>query len=122
MRPWPSTGRDVWATRAATWRAEDETGTPINHCAGIASLGGVPTEAGMEALREAGEQRAEPRHRAEEHRPAQMVGDHILPLQIGLMGLRHALAQGDLRRAVQRAAHALKRRDARFALETHETG
>jgi formate dehydrogenase major subunit len=33
--------RLVDATRAATWRAADEAGTPVNQCAGIASLGGA---------------------------------------------------------------------------------
>ncbi len=33
--------RLVWETRAATFRQTDEHGTPINQCAGIASLGGA---------------------------------------------------------------------------------
>ncbi|MCC6626567.1 MAG: dehydrogenase [Chloroflexi bacterium] len=33
--------RLVDETRAATWRAADAAGTPINQCAGIASLGGA---------------------------------------------------------------------------------
>jgi formate dehydrogenase major subunit len=33
--------RLVWETRAAGFRATDEAGTPINQCAGIASLGGA---------------------------------------------------------------------------------